>query len=187
MSDDAQIDESTERWRQVVGYEGIYEVSNFGRVRSVARADARGHRLDGQMLTLRPHPRGYLQTTLTREGHCRTTKVHHLVLEAFVGPRPAGAECRHRNGKRDDNRAANLLWGTSKENAADRIEHGTQTGLDKTHCPRGHELRAPNLARWHAERGRRLCLACKRAHDRTGPFDPSYADAIYSELMGGTR
>jgi hypothetical protein len=50
---------------------------------------------------------------------------HHLVLEAFVGPRPRGLECRHLNGNAKANYVGNLVWGTAKENAEDRMRHGT--------------------------------------------------------------
>jgi len=53
--------------------------------------------------------------------------VHHLVLEAFVSPRPPGMQCRHLNGLRTDNRLANLAWGTHEENCADTVRHGRTT------------------------------------------------------------
>jgi hypothetical protein len=56
----------------------------------------------------------------------RNRQVHHLVLEAFVGPCPPGMESRHLNGNPADNRLANLAWGTHKENIADAIERGTR-------------------------------------------------------------
>jgi hypothetical protein len=64
---------------------------------------------------------GYLRTCFKK----RTYYVHNLVLEAFVGPRPAGMECRHINGDRKDCRLENLAWGTKLENASDKIRHGT--------------------------------------------------------------
>ena len=51
--------------------------------------------------------------------------VHRLVLEAFVGPCPPGCETRHLNGNPADNRLCNLAWGTHRENAADKVRHGT--------------------------------------------------------------
>lgn len=54
--------------------------------------------------------------------------VHHLVLITFVGPRPDGMECRHLDGDRGNPRVGNVVWGTSSENAKDRVRHGTITG-----------------------------------------------------------
>lgn len=60
-----------------------------------------------------------------KNGHRKMFKVHTLVLLAFRGPRPRDMECRHLNGKKDDNRLENLAWGTKKENAADNVANGT--------------------------------------------------------------
>jgi hypothetical protein len=69
---------------------------------------------------------GYLVVGLCRRGEQRPRYVHRLVLEAFVGPRPAGTECRHLDGDRANNRLENLCWGTKLENAADALRHGTR-------------------------------------------------------------
>ncbi len=102
-------------WRVIAGSDG-YEVSTDGEVR-------RGRRI------LKPYPTrgGYLLVGLNcKDGARRRRLVHHLVLEAFVGPRPEGMECCHGNAKRQDNRLANLRYGTRLENARDRIAHGNQ-------------------------------------------------------------
>ena len=65
--------------------------------------------------------RGYLHVNLKGKIH----KVHHLVLNAFVGPRAIGMQACHNNGIRGDNRPENLRWDTPKNNQADRIAHGT--------------------------------------------------------------
>ena len=182
--------QSIETWKPVVGYEGIYEVSDRGRVRSLDRVNPAGHRLRGKMLKLRHHPRGYMQTTLTRDGICQTKKIHRLVLEAFVGPCPPGMESCHRNGVRDDNRVSNLRWDTPLANAADRIAHGTQWRHDQTHCKRGHELIEPNLVRYALRHGRRRCKACQTAHQHVRKDDPrmqEIADARYAEIMREKR
>ena len=80
------------------------------------------------------HPRKktpvLLGLTKLRSGHMsvdirrRKRLVHHLVLEAFVGPRPMKKECRHLNGMPGDNRLSNLVWGTRRENIDDRVLHG---------------------------------------------------------------
>jgi hypothetical protein len=68
---------------------------------------------------------GYRRLVLYDQGRVRDVDVHVLLLEAFVGPRPAKHETRHLNGIRDDNRFANLAWGTHRENQMDRVAHGT--------------------------------------------------------------
>ena len=69
---------------------------------------------------------GYLVVHLRRKGVHEAWKVHQLVLAAFVGPCPEGQVVRHKNAVRDDNRLENLEYGTSKDNAQDRVRHGNQ-------------------------------------------------------------
>jgi len=76
---------------------------------------------------LKPAGTPYPGVTLSLSGKKKILTVHRLVLEAFVGPRPPGMQCRHLNGDRTDSRLLNLAWGTARENAADRIRHGTQS------------------------------------------------------------
>ncbi len=78
-----------------------------------------------RVLKLRASVRGYKAVTLRNRGDCRQATVHRLVLESWVGPCPAGCECRHLNGDKLDNRLENLCWGTSLENKEDRRRHGT--------------------------------------------------------------
>lgn len=114
-----------ERWKAIPGYEGSYEVSDLGRVRSldrVVQCSNRIYRLRGRTLRQCRRKDGYLSVGLTRG----TELVHRLVLLAFVGECPKGMECRHLNGDPGDNCLANLSWGTKVENAADRDAHGRQ-------------------------------------------------------------
>ena len=104
-----------EEWRDVVGYEGLYNVSNQGRLFSVRF---------GRVMSLVRNRYGHQCAALCKCGRRRQRFIHRLVLEAFVGPCPPGMECRHMNGVSDDNRAENLKWGTPKENVADQITHG---------------------------------------------------------------
>lgn len=68
---------------------------------------------------------GYPTVCLTRNGKEFSCRVHRLVLEAFVGPCPAGHECAHDNGIRSDCRLSNLAWKTKKANQDDKRRHGT--------------------------------------------------------------
>ena len=112
----------SESWRAVVGYEGIYEVSSLGRVRSLDRIDARGWKRR-QVILCPGLVRGYYRVVLHNKTGA-TKKVHRLVLEAFCGPCPAGFETRHRDGCWTNNHLFNLQWGSKAENLADKIKHG---------------------------------------------------------------
>lgn len=131
--------DAAERWMQVPGRDGIYEVSNCGRVRSRERTvryrDGRRRRYPGELVATNPDKvDGYVRVSLRCMGKQEKCYLHTLVLTAFIGPAAEGEECCHRDGDRANNRLDNLRWGTPKENAADKLKHGTQ--------PRGEQ--APN-------------------------------------------
>lgn len=118
-----------EAWRPVLGFEGHYEVSNFGNVRSLSRSitrrDGRKRTYFAQSMLAKVRD-GYYLLFLRKQAVSYSRLVHRLVLEAFVGPCPPGMECRHLNGNRLDNRLENLRWGTPEENRADQLLHGTR-------------------------------------------------------------
>jgi hypothetical protein len=134
-----QLDLFAEIWRSVVGFEGRYEVSNHGHVRSVDRVitDLNGKVYRRKGTLLRPGNQGprrgqhYQHVVLLLNGKEQHKKVHHLVLEAFIGPRPPGYECNHRDGHGENNRVDNLEWVTRRAN----IQHAVDMGLLKP--PRG--------------------------------------------------
>ncbi len=130
MAERANIE--VESWMPVVDYEGYYEVSSFGRVRSLDRtvrsAPGRTRLRRGKVLKYRidSASAGYSYVNLSREGVARKRNVHALVLEAFVGPRPTpGHQACHANGDRTDARLTNLRWDTPIGNASDKDLHGT--------------------------------------------------------------
>ena len=134
-------DYSTEQWRPVVGYEGLYEVSDHGRVRSVDRVHTRKnhngvHRvhLKGKMLSQHQNSRTrYMQVSLCsqRTGRCVKCKVQLLVLTAFVGPKGDAYGCRHLDGDHTNNCLVNLAWGTQSENEKDKLKTGTDNSGSK--------------------------------------------------------
>lgn len=121
-----------EVWRDAVGHEGYYQVSNLGRVRSVDRRIRSGPRehstriRKGRILRLTSDSGGYLHLTLSKE--CRPTSrtVHRLVAIAFLGLR-VGHEVNHKNGNKHDNRLSNLEWVTPAENQRHAIKIGLKT------------------------------------------------------------
>lgn len=179
-----------ENWKPVVGYELLYEVSDLGNVRSLDRQLGDGSRRAGR--TLRPgrHTGGYALVALSRGGEERTRYVHRLVAEAWIGPQPDGQEVCHQDGDPWHNAASNLRWDTHSANMADQVRHGTNVRAQKTHCPQGHALTAPNLRVSQLRRGLRSCRACQigrvRASKRGVQFSFGDADDIYRRFMSGT-
>ena len=113
-----------EEWRDAPGHAGFYQVSNWGRVKSLGRVTCHGHRLRERLLKLANDGNGYPLVVFYKNRDSTQRRVHQLVLEAFVGHSPDGAVCRHLNGNPADNRVENLRWGTRKENAQDSLAHG---------------------------------------------------------------
>lgn len=149
----------------VVGYEGIYEVSDLGGVRALPRTDAQGCKR--RLRVFSPSPMdawGHLGVKLRREGVVRSFYVHRLVLEAFVGPCPSGMEGCHWNDVADDNRLPNLRWATKSANRFDCVRNGADRNARKTHCWRGHPFGPENTRLYN---GRRHCRECQRIHQET--------------------
>ena len=106
-----------EQWKDVIGFEGIYEVSNHGNIRSVKSGQLKKITIDKK--TNRPF------LNLWKNNKQTVVRVHKLVLEAFVGKAPQGMECCHNDGNQQNNRLENLRWDTPKNNHADKLKHGT--------------------------------------------------------------
>lgn len=126
-----------ERWLPVVGYEGQYEVSDLGNVRSLDRVVQVRNRwgsitnktIAGIILAQTPDKGSYsygrLTVKLSKGGVAKTRLVHQLVAESFIGPRPVGCEVAHGDGNPANNCIDNLRYATSAENTADKFTHGT--------------------------------------------------------------
>lgn len=117
-----------ERWLPVVGQEGFYEVSDLGRIRSLDRwvnyGGARSHRRFKRGVIHDPSPlaSGHLATRFGK--NTPRVFIHHVVLTAFVGPRPSGMEGCHGPSGPGDNRLTNLRWDTRSQNQRDITRHG---------------------------------------------------------------
>lgn len=149
---------SAEVWRPVTGFEGRYEVSDQGRVRTAegyGRVAFRKLNASGRYLTVCVSVGPYQRRNLT---------VHRMVCEAFHGPMPAWADrVRHLNDEKHDNRAVNLAWGTHADNMRDRVRNGRDPEARRTSCDRGHPYIEGSYS---VSRGARRCLACHRDHER---------------------
>lgn len=111
----------SEQWKPIQGYEGLYDISDHGRVRSY-RKQVGGRPFvftNPQLFFLIPlkHNSGYLQVGLRKGGkHRQNYYIHRLVLEAFVGRCPPGHECCHKDSNKRHNYIGNLCWDTHRNN-----------------------------------------------------------------------
>lgn len=145
--------QTTELWADVPGWEGYYQVSTHGNVKSLERVTI--IRYNNRGLTLRHIPERILKPTLHlgarlvvnlfRRGKHWWGAVHHLVLNAFVGPRPPGLMGCHNDGDVTNNHVNNLRWDTAQSNMDDKVRHG--------HCPMGI---THYRAKWTVEQVRQM-------------------------------
>ena len=120
-------------WKDVVGYEGLYEVSDSGEVRSCDRyiktdiRHVKSRLIKGKILFQNLKSNGYKTVDLSKEGKVKTTSVHRIVAEAFL-PNPDGLRfVNHKDSNRTNNAVSNLEWVTSSENRKHGITNGFVT------------------------------------------------------------
>lgn len=125
-----EILEMTETWAPVPGYEGRYEASSEGNVRSLglvvaAKGGATAFR-PGRTLRQAVKSNGYRQVTLVAaDGARQSWMTHQVVCLTFKGPCPPGQQVRHKDRTKSNNSVGNLEYGTAVDNAADRAGHST--------------------------------------------------------------
>lgn len=189
---------SEEIWKPIPGYEGYYEASTYGRIRSVTRvvADIRlgQKRIKGRIKKLTDAHDGRMVVNLCINGKRNIVKVHRVVMLTFVGPRPEGTEICHKDGNYRNNRLDNLRYDTSSSNNYDMVQHGTHFFAKRNCCSRQHKYVPETLVIIYRKDGRfkqRLCRACDRArrHVMKHPEEryriDELADAQYLKLTQG--
>lgn len=139
-----------EVWRDVKNYEGYYEVSNLGRVRSLAKTikiknkyGSRYNRRYNRQLILKTksNKQGYLSVFLTKKGLYKCFRVNRLVAEVFIDNPESKPQAHHVNGIKADNRADNLQWMTRSENGKNAVINGLiKTGKDSPLFGKKHPL-----------------------------------------------
>lgn len=131
-----------EQWKDVVGYEGLYMVSDLGRVKSLERVSKHnygGFRKVPEKILSQGKKR-YCNVVFSVEANRKTFLVHRLVGNAFI-PNPENKPTiNHKKGNRKDNRKTSLEWNTIKENA----NHSYDIGLSKTHSEKHHSAKLKN-------------------------------------------
>lgn len=164
-----------EEWRPIPGTDGIYEVSNLGRVRSLDRTitevTGKQRRKNGRVLSpFKGDANGHQVISIGKRDR---RYVHVLVLEVFVGPRPEGYEACHNDGDPHNNALSNLRWDSASANQRDRLQHGTHHYARRTHCAHGHEYTPENTyvrvvtgPRYVQASETRACRECHRIRNR---------------------
>lgn len=156
-----------ESYVPVRGYEGHYEVSDLGNVRSLDRFVTTKYgpaRRWGRVLKPGISSNRYMTVVLSKDGNTTSHCIHVLVARAFLPEPNVGEEVRHLDGNKLDCRVQNLEWGTRRQNALDTVRHGHHSQAKKTHCKRGHPYDAGNTyviqkSRGHVER---RCKRCQK-------------------------
>ena len=169
---------ATEEWRAVPGYVGLYDVSSLGRVRSYLRpGNYKNKKLTSPRIMSEHLTRGYKTVALTRDGRYKSHRVHRLVLESFVGTHPDGFEAAHLNGDYQDNRSANLIWASHRENEGHKRQHGTD--------PKGERNGLAKLAEWEVAEIKYLLAKGIPQAKLARLFDVSRS--VVNEVAAGSR
>jgi hypothetical protein len=143
-------------WKSIAGHEYRYDISTEGEVWDTVN----DRELKQTKVSIRKgqSPK-YFRVSLAADGVRKSQYVHILMLETFVGQRPAGAESRHLNDDGFDNRLENLVWGTQSENNKDRVANGIHHYARRVECKFGHEFDGHNGKQ-------RTCSQCQRKNNR---------------------
>lgn len=123
-----------EEWRDVKGYEGLYQVSSDGRVRSQDKWKFNGFKsflFKGRILRMRKRPNGYVDVSLHKDRSFKPVLVHRIVAMAFLDGVDGKPYVNHKNANKSDNRSINLEWCTPKENGAHAKAHGLYKPLTR--------------------------------------------------------
>lgn len=155
-------------WVSLNGWEGAYEVSPRGYIRTVERTRSNGRRYKSQLLKPAISPAGYEVVSLQFNGTRKGYLLHRLMLDTFNGPHPADKPYGlHSDGNPRNNHLENLRWGSNSENVQDAIKHGRNHNLNTTHCPEGHPYSTGNTGEAATPYGtKRYCKSCKSSRSK---------------------
>ena len=171
-----------EVWKDVLGYEGLYKVSDRGNVHSVVRKDSIGRECGGRILKPNYDKDGYPNVNLCNNGKVKTKKIHRLVAEAFL-PNPNNyPEVNHRDEVKDNNNVENLEWCDTRYN----LNYGTarKRAAKKT----SKKVRAVNVKTGEVLSFNSTMEAGRKGYDQGGVAKACmgvYKDNRTGRLIGG--
>lgn len=143
----------TEQWVDIAGYEGFYQVSSLGRVKTVERYEAERNRIIRERIRVPVAVHGYLYCELWKNGKHKRYAIHRLVATAFI-PNPDGRpQVNHLDGDKTNNSVTNLEWCTASENE----RHAYETEL--THAYDRSGDKNPMYGKHHTERAKQMIKA----------------------------
>ena len=144
------------QWMPVVGFEGVYEVSDVGEVKRTST---------GKIMSPWMSHDGYPMVTMNSSGRKKHTKISRAVGEAFLDEpdNPRAVWVLHTNGDRKNNRVRNLRWGTPQDNTDDMMRQGNNWRLSKDTCAGGHLYDGVRLKYGKKHRD---CSTCSKEGDR---------------------
>lgn len=121
----------TEIWKDIVGYEGLYQVSNLGRVKSLPKTDRFGRLYPEKMKAQVNNGSGYLVVNLKHNGKQQMRTVHRLVAEAFIDNPLNCSDINHMDGNKQNNKVDNLEFCTRSFNMLHAVKLGLHTDFGK--------------------------------------------------------
>ena len=151
-----------EEWRSIPGYEGLYEVSSYGRVRSLDRYDSRNCFRKGRIMKQNNDGRGYMSVQLCLDGKIKKYLVHRLVIQTFILNPDNLPEVNHKDENPGNNNVDNLEWcnhsyninyGTRKDKVREsQLKSGFWTGLSEKEYKRKYwDDHRDHLNEWRRE------------------------------------
>lgn len=120
--------QTTEEWKDIEGYEGLYQISNLGFVKTLERKKKVGHIntciVPEKILNRNKSRKGYLQVTLSKNGKLDSYRISRLVAQHFIPNTENKPQVNHIDGNKDNNDITNLEWVTNDENISHAIKNG---------------------------------------------------------------
>mgnify|MGYP001605570292 CR=1 FL=1 len=142
-----------ENWKPIEGYEGHYDISNYGRVKGYIYWGYK-IRKEPRILNQWPDEKGYLMVNLCKYGKCKTHRVAVLVAKYFIGPRPKGLTINHKDFNKVNNHVSNLEYITNLENLLHGYKHNHNRKTRKgegVHLAKFTEKEIHNIRKIHSK------------------------------------